>query len=42
VDLKKKASGLVSEVLGAEPHHQREEEVLFPAIEELALQGRQI
>ena len=39
VDFKKKANGLVSEVLGAEPHHQREEEVLFPAIEELGIAG---
>jgi hypothetical protein len=39
VDFLKKANGLVSEVLGAEPHHQREEEVLFPVLEELGIAG---
>ena len=34
-----KLSNLIDNLLGAEPHHQREEEALFPAVEERGLSG---
>ena len=34
-----RANELAVKIIGAEPHHQREEQVLFPAIEEVGISG---
>ena len=34
-----RANELAVKIVGAEPHHQREEQVLFPAIEEVGISG---
>ena len=37
--LLKRVNYLVIKIIGAEPHHQREEKVLFPALEQLGITG---
>jgi hypothetical protein len=39
ITLMHRANELAAKIIGAEPHHQREEEVLFTAMEELGISG---
>ena len=39
ITLMHRANELAAKIIGAEPHHQREEQVLFTAMEELGISG---